>query len=224
MQTIDAGVEARPQPLTAEQQALFDATVPYVRKVAKRRATPFVPYEDQLQHGLMGLLDAARRWDETKANGAKFRTYAAKRIYGAMTDAERLGFGRTIHVPRSAWDALPPEERAASQPRRYIAANDRSGREYLKPIEEFDPEDCHYESRIDAESLHLAIKSLGGDMAHVVWLYHFAGMTMKRIGEVLDLSECRVSQLHTRAMNELRMHPRILACVGRNHERKEAVA
>jgi len=35
-------------------------------------------------------------------------------------------------------------------------------------------------------------------------LYYFEGLTMKEVGDVLDLSESRVSQLHARAMKQLR--------------------
>ena len=38
----------------------------------------------------------------------------------------------------------------------------------------------------------------------VVALYYFEGLTFKEIGQVLTVSESRVYQLHTQAMNRLR--------------------
>jgi RNA polymerase sigma factor for flagellar operon FliA len=38
----------------------------------------------------------------------------------------------------------------------------------------------------------------------VVALYYFEGLTFKEIGKVLGVSESRVYQLHTQAMNRLR--------------------
>jgi len=40
----------------------------------------------------------------------------------------------------------------------------------------------------------------------VVALYYFEGLTFKEIGKVLGVSESRVYQLHTQAMNRLRNH------------------
>ena len=40
----------------------------------------------------------------------------------------------------------------------------------------------------------------------VVALYYFEGLTFKEIGQVLGVSESRVYQLHTQAMNRLRNH------------------
>lgn len=40
----------------------------------------------------------------------------------------------------------------------------------------------------------------------VVALYYYEGLTFKEIGKVLGVSESRVYQLHTQAMNRLRMH------------------
>ncbi|MCX6341685.1 MAG: sigma-70 family RNA polymerase sigma factor, partial [Fimbriimonadales bacterium] len=38
----------------------------------------------------------------------------------------------------------------------------------------------------------------------VIALYYFEGLTFKEIGRVLGVSESRVYQLHTQAMNRLR--------------------
>lgn len=48
----------------------------------------------------------------------------------------------------------------------------------------------------------------------ILWLYHIHGTTMKQIGVVLDLSESRVSQLHSGILDRLR----------KQHERTEAWA
>ena len=46
-----------------------------------------VEVDDLIQAGMMGLLDAASRYDELR--GAQFETYAAQRIRGAMLDELR---------------------------------------------------------------------------------------------------------------------------------------
>lgn len=48
----------------------------------------------------------------------------------------------------------------------------------------------------------------------VVALYYFEGLTFKEIGKVLTVSESRVYQLHTQAMNRLKNHMREQGAVG----------
>lgn len=48
----------------------------------------------------------------------------------------------------------------------------------------------------------------------VVSLYYFEGLTFKEIGRVLGVSESRVYQLHTQAMNRLRTHMKSEGAVG----------
>jgi len=49
----------------------------------------------------------------------------------------------------------------------------------------------------------------------VVSLYYFEGLTFKEIGKVLGVSESRVYQLHTQAMNRLRNHMKAEGAAGK---------
>ena len=63
---------------------------PLVKRMAqlKMAAVPAsVEVDDMIQCGMMGLLDAARRYEAV--DGAQFETYAAQRIRGAMLDELR---------------------------------------------------------------------------------------------------------------------------------------
>ncbi|NYT65026.1 RNA polymerase sigma factor FliA [Alcaligenaceae bacterium] len=63
---------------------------PLVRRLALQlaaRLPPSVELDDLMQAGMMGLLDAVRRYQETP--GAQFETYAVTRIRGAMLDELR---------------------------------------------------------------------------------------------------------------------------------------
>lgn len=53
-------------------------------------------------------------------------------------------------------------------------------------------------------ALSAAIKKLPKKEALVISLYYMDELTMKEIGKVLDISESRVSQVHSRAINRLR--------------------
>ena len=58
------------------------------------------------------------------------------------------------------------------------------------------------------EILADAIRNLPDKERYVVSLYYFDELTMKEIGTVLDITESRVSQLHTKSMLRLRDHLR----------------
>ena len=63
---------------------------PLVKKLAhqmKARLPPSVEVDDLIQAGMMGLLDAVTRYEDT--HGAQFETYAVQRIRGAMLDELR---------------------------------------------------------------------------------------------------------------------------------------
>src|SRR3546814_3666345 len=63
---------------------------PLVRKLALQllaRLPASVQLDDLIQAGMIGLLDAARRYQETP--DAQFETYATARIRGAMLDELR---------------------------------------------------------------------------------------------------------------------------------------
>jgi RNA polymerase sigma factor for flagellar operon FliA len=69
---------------------LLTEHAPLVKKLAhmmKARLPPSVEVDDLIQAGMMGLLDAVSRYEET--HGAQFETYAAQRIRGAMLDELR---------------------------------------------------------------------------------------------------------------------------------------
>lgn len=71
---------------------------PLVKKIAYHllaRMPASVQLDDLIQAGMLGLLEAAQKYDNTK--GASFETYAGIRIKGAMVDEMRKG----DWVPRS---------------------------------------------------------------------------------------------------------------------------
>ena len=52
----------------------------------------------------------------------------------------------------------------------------------------------------------LVTRGLSRAQRLIIMLYYFEGMTMKEIGETLDLSESRVSQMHSAILDRLRGH------------------
>src|SRR6187200_3261975 len=80
----------RAQPLAAEQDHRIVTGLPFVEGLARRMASSMpnsIDIGDLVQDGMLGLIDAAHRFDEGR--GIKFETFAERRVRGAMIDALR---------------------------------------------------------------------------------------------------------------------------------------
>lgn len=78
------------QPLAQDQRDRIAAGLPFVESLARRVASSMphsIELGDLVQDGMLGLIDAACRFDE--ARGIKFETFAERRVRGAMIDALR---------------------------------------------------------------------------------------------------------------------------------------
>ena len=78
------------QALDRKDQDRVTAGLPFVRTMARRMAASMphsIDLGDLVQDGMVGLIDAAQRFDETR--GIKFETFAERRVRGAMIDALR---------------------------------------------------------------------------------------------------------------------------------------
>jgi len=76
--------------LSADQSKLVQQMAPLVKRIAYHfmaRLPASVHVDDLIQAGLMGLLDAAKNFDDTQ--GAQFETYAIQRIRGSILDELR---------------------------------------------------------------------------------------------------------------------------------------
>ena len=73
-----------------DKEQLVQRFVPLVKRIAYHlmaRLPASVQFEDLVQNGMIGLLDAIGRYEE--GFGAQFETYATQRIRGAMLDGLR---------------------------------------------------------------------------------------------------------------------------------------
>src|ERR1700746_1459762 len=80
----------RNQPVAASQNRRIVAGLPFVEALARRMAASMpnsIDIGDLVQDGVIGLIDAAHRFDEGR--GIKFETFAERRVRGAMIDALR---------------------------------------------------------------------------------------------------------------------------------------
>ena len=101
---------------------------PLVNRIARHllaRMPANVQVDDLVQSGMIGLLDAAKKYDHTK--GASFETYAGIRIQGAMLDEVRKGdwTPRSVHRKSRGCGQGDPESRSPHRPQRQRPGNRR---------------------------------------------------------------------------------------------------
>lgn len=95
-----------------QKDVLLNTHAPLVKKIAyqlKAKLPPNVEIDDLIQAGMMGLLDAINRYEDT--HGAQFETYATQRIRGNMLDELRSA----DWLPRSIRKNMRDVEVAISQ-------------------------------------------------------------------------------------------------------------
>ena len=103
----------RAQPVAVSQSRRIVASLPFVEALARRMAASLphsIDVSDLVQDGVLGLIDAAHRFDADR--GIKFETFAERRVRGAMIDALRKdAWPRGVRRQRRELDAAREELR-----------------------------------------------------------------------------------------------------------------
>jgi RNA polymerase sigma factor for flagellar operon FliA len=176
--------------------------LPLVERMATRMVRhlpPSVLREDLVAAGAMGLLDASRRF--VGERGAQFEWYARVRIRGAMIDELRTLDWLTRHERSKARaHAVSGEGDALS----VVGLEDLPEQQRSPPTRESMSPAGLTEKRMDRQALSDAIARLPEREASIVSMHYVDGRPFKEIAEILQLSEPRISQLHTRAVKLLR--------------------
>lgn len=210
---------------------------PLVKRIAHHlllRMPASVQIDDLIQSGMIGLLEAARKYDVSK--GASFETYAGIRIRGSMLDEVRKGdwAPRSVHrKSRKVAEAIKAIEARTGQDARdqdiakeleidldayYSILQDASGSRLFSFDDVMEGDDSAIELAAgelpgpcdglqrDTFKVHLskAIDGLPEREKLVLALYYDKELNLKEIGEVIGVSESRVSQIHSQAAMRLR--------------------
>jgi RNA polymerase sigma factor (sigma-70 family) len=85
-------------PVQQTKEAMIESNLGLVHSAAQAYRGRGVPYDDLIQEGTLGLMQAVERFDPDR--GVKFSTYAAWWIRRALIDA--VGQARAIRLPTSA--------------------------------------------------------------------------------------------------------------------------
>ena len=187
--------------------------------------------DDLIQSGMLGLLEAASKYDASK--GASFETYAGIRIRGSMLDEIRKGdwIPRSVHrnvrsvsaamvslenrIGRDASDREIAEEMGVGLEEYFSILKDSMGSKLFsfedlplvvgQGVETALPGPLdQVQKRLFKQSLAVAIGELPEREQLVLSLYYDDELNLKEIGEVIGVSESRVSQIHTQAALRLR--------------------
>lgn len=230
------GIEVYQQNAEDSSEALVRKHASLVKRIAHHlmgRLPPSVQAEDLIQSGMIGLLEAAKNYDQSK--GASFETYAGIRIRGSMLDEIRKGDWAPRSVHRNARKIAEVirkiENETGRDARDHEVANamEISLEEYHQMLQDtngtkifgFDDigvsEDSFSEglgtksqSPLDGlqrtdfkESLSKNISGLPERERLVLALYYEEELNLREVGEVLGVSESRISQIHSQAMIRL---------------------
>jgi len=214
---------------------LIVAHVDVARRIAlrvARRVPDWISVDDLVAAGMMGLAEAAHRFDEDR--GEPFVAFAEKRIRGAVLDELRRGdimprrirtkarqVGRAIRELEQKLGRPPEDEEVAEA----LEVSVQEYRENLSKLShvavvEVTPEIARSEAystgdevsprahaersemlRLIEEGLH----RLEERDALILSLYYNEQFTYTEIGGILEVSESRVCQLHSRALARLRV-------------------
>jgi RNA polymerase sigma factor for flagellar operon FliA len=219
------------------QDELIASHTVLVKRIAHHllgRLPQSVQFDDLMQAGLLGLLEAIRHYDETK--GASFETYAGIRIRGYMLDEVR----RNDWVPRSVYRQArmisaavrEVENRLGRDAKDHEVAaelgltindyhevlNDANGAHLLGFDDLGVTEDVLKDETLASSNephvnvlrqdmktqLSTIIDSLPKNERLVLSLYYEQDLNLKEIGDVLGVSESRVSQIHSQATHRIR--------------------
>lgn len=206
---------------------------PLVKKIVlflKRKLPSHIEFDDLLQSGLIGLLEAKQNYKD--GMGASFETFASIRIRGAIIDSLRKNSWvtrETLKNMRKISETITKiEQRDQKQAttEEIVAELGISIDEYHTISQEINIGNVLSLNVIDEEDSRLGndfanpfeimqgegvkerlkdiLKHLPEREQLVLSLYYVEEFTFKQIGETLDLTEARICQLHSQAIARIR--------------------
>ena len=205
-----------------------------VKRVAlhlKARIPAFMELDELVQVGMIGLLEASRAFDPTK--GIEFENFAHSRVRGAMLDeVRRLSFlprsavafnkehNTTVHALAAELGRTPTQAEIAEfmgkdldefhkergKAKRFETYSMEIVTEEVMSIADDDSQrpDVMVEEAEFMDAVTDAISELPEREQLVMQLYYVEEMNLKEIGEVLGVSESRVSQILSAVVKKLR--------------------
>lgn len=213
----------------AEEQKHLVAYAPLVKRIVRQlnaQISGALDREDMEQIGLMGLLEALRRYGQPDA---AFGSYASLRVRGAILDELRRQDWRPravrqeSHKLRDGVRALtrklgrePTEQETMEAlqltPEAYLAYQLAESAESIASFDEVlqessgqaDSAPSPEEQLMVRRSLEQALRGLDEREQRVVQMYYEFELSYKEIAAVLDLTDARVCQLNKGALGKMK--------------------
>jgi RNA polymerase sigma factor for flagellar operon FliA len=221
-----------PKPLI-DRKAAIEKYLPFVRSIAgkiKKTIAKEIDYEDLVEYGIVGLLEATERYDPSF--GANFMTFAYYRIRGAIYDGLR-GMG---WMSRSEYAKARFEERANEYLAEISTAKETGAEAPENPFEHAvqdlaaavqglaavyittidgaegmqvkDDQHAVADEKLGLEQARYlvreTIKKLATEERQLLELYYYKELSLEEVGENLGLSKSWTSRLHARVIDKLR--------------------
>ncbi|MEW8992979.1 FliA/WhiG family RNA polymerase sigma factor [Clostridium sp.] len=223
------------------REEIIKKNIPLVKYIASKiivGKNKYVEYEDLISYGMIGLMDAINKYDDTK--GMKFSTYAAIRINGSIIDEIRKNspiskraidklnrYNKVVEELQNKLYREPKDVEVAERMEislkeltdiqgyvNYISMmsletilfGDDEEMSLINSIEDTkspSPQRSLEEKEM-LEYLRRGLDNLKERDRLILNLYYFEKLTLKQVGKVLEVSESRVCQLHSRAILNLR--------------------
>ncbi|MBE6059767.1 MAG: FliA/WhiG family RNA polymerase sigma factor [Clostridium sulfidigenes] len=223
------------------REEIIKKNIPLVKYIASKimvGKNKYVEYEDLISYGMIGLMDAINKYDDTK--GMKFSTYAAIRINGSIIDEIRKNspiskraidklnrYNKVVEELQNKLYREPKDIEVAERMEislkeltdiqgyvNYISMmsletilfGDDEEMSLINSIEDTkspSPQKSLEEKEM-LEYLRRGLDNLKERDRLILNLYYFEKLTLKQVGAVLEVSESRVCQLHSRAILNLR--------------------
>lgn len=222
-----------PHQKRALSRADYERFEPIVRRLAMRtarRVPRHILVSDLVSDGWLGLVEAFGRAENMPEE--EFIAYATYRIRGAMLDhlrsldsVSRSARGKSREVARAIAEltkelSRQPEEKEIAgrlklSVESYQALLDTLAKAGMSRLEMLDIDQSDVESSSERpdesllrediqKSVARAIGALPERQQQVLALYYQEECTLREIGLLLEVTESRVSQLHTEAIHRLR--------------------
>jgi len=189
----------RSQNADLKKQIMMNYTnlVHYVIHNSKFISLNVIDDRDYFQFGIEGLSEAIDRFDP--AYGTKFETYAIQRIRGKIIDELRK-----IQIkPRST---TVENEVVYSNVSLNSSYDEEDGYMLYEVIPNEDELPDEIINKNEAKDLLVnAIKELDERDRLVLTLYYYENLNYKEIAQVLNITVSRVSQIHSKIINELKL-------------------
>jgi RNA polymerase sigma factor for flagellar operon FliA len=216
-------------------EALVMAHLGMVKRVAlhlKVRIPPFMELDELIQVGMIGLLEAARSFDSSK--GVEFESYALSRVRGAILDevrqlsylprsavafnkseneainflASELGRAPTqSELAEHMGDDLEEFQKKRGNAKRFETLSMEVINDEVLGIA--DERSRQPDAIVEHEDFMRAVTGAIADLPErdqlLMSLYYVEELNLKEIGEVLGVTESRISQLLTGIVKKLRV-------------------